>query len=127
VLQSARGEVAEPKWQNHVATVLVFLHDGYCFACRQIYQAFAERREQLAEWDASLLLVWRGEFVPEGCEGFLEGHSNLRRKWLGENSAGILIVDRFGVITKKWSVLEGFPSPEEVLSVVKEIALQCPE
>jgi peroxiredoxin len=38
-----------------------------------------------------------------------------------------LVVDRFGVIAKKWSAIEGFPSPEEVLAVVKDIALQCPE
>jgi hypothetical protein len=74
-----------------------------------------------------LLLIWRGEIVPEGCEGFLEGSSNLRRRWLGESSAGVLVVDRFGVVAKKWSAIEGFPSPEEVLAVVKDIALQCPE
>jgi peroxiredoxin len=38
-----------------------------------------------------------------------------------------LVVDRFGVVAKKWSAIEGFPSPEEVLAVVKDIALQCPE
>ena len=126
-LWSANGELVEPKWQNHVATVLVFLHDSHCLECRQICRTFAELRDQLAEWDANLLLIWRGEIVPEGCEGFLEGSSNLRRKWLGESSAGVLVVDRFGVVVKKWSAIEGFPSPEDVLAVIKDIALQCPE
>ncbi|MFA0783782.1 MAG: hypothetical protein YYHSYBAR_002173 [Candidatus Fervidibacter sacchari] len=127
VLRSKSGEVIEPRWQKHIATVLVFLHDGHCLACRQICRTFAELKKQLTEWDASLLLIWRGEFVPEGCEGFLEGSSNLRRKLLGESSAGVLVVDRFGVVTKKWSAVEGFPSPKEVSDVVKDIALQCPE
>ena len=126
-LRSANGEVVEPKWQNYVATVMVFLHDGHCLACRKTCRTFSELREQLAEWDANLLLIWRGEIVPEGCEGLLEGSSNLRRKWLSESSAGVLVVDRFGVIAKKWSAIEGFPSPEDVLTVVKDIALQCPE
>ena len=126
-LRSANGEVIEPKWQNYVATVMVFLHDGYCLACRKTCRTFSELRGQLAEWSANLLLVWRGEFVPEGCEGFLEGSSNLRRKWLGESSAGVLVVDRFGVVAKRWSAIEGLPTPEEILDVVKHIALQCPE
>jgi peroxiredoxin len=127
VLRSVNGGFIEPRWQNHLATVLVFMHDGHCLACRQICRTFAELREQLSEWGANLLLIWRGEIVPEGCEGFLEGSSNLRRKWLGESSAGVLVVDRFGVVVKKWSAIEGFPSPEDVLAVIKDIALQCPE
>lgn len=121
------GEIVKPKWQYHTATVLVFLHDAHCIACKEICRNFAEIEKQFEEWGARLWLVWRGNFVPEGCEGFREVNGKVRLELLGENSTGVLIVDRHGVVVKKWSALEGFPSPSEVLTEAQHIALQCPE
>lgn len=121
------GEIVKPDWRGWVATVFVFLHDGHCFACKRVCQKFAEWQNQFAEWDAKVWIVWRGDFVPEGCQGVLES-GKVRQKWLDKISAGVLLVDRYGVLVKGWDASTGkFPSPKEVLSAVKQIVLQCPE
>lgn len=126
--KTANGEFVKPNWQVAAATVFVFLHDGYCFACKRVCQQFSERQNQFAEWDAKVWLVWRGNFVPEDCQGVLEV-GKARQNWLGEDSVGILVVDRYGIVASSWfgTLGKGFPSPDEVLSTVKQIALQCPE
>jgi len=126
--KTTNGEIVKPNWQVTVATIFVFLHDGHCFACKRVCQQFSEWQNQFAEWDAKVWLVWRGDFVPEGCQGVLEVEK-ARQNWLGEDSAGVLIVDRYGIVASSWLATswKGFPPPDEVLSTVKQIALQCPE
>ncbi len=126
--KTGNGENVKPSWQYHVATIFVFLHDGNCFACRQVCQRFSERQNQFEEWGAKVWFVWRGDFIPEGCQGILES-GKVRQNWLDNDAAGILVVDRHGVVVKQWlaSSGKGFPPPDEVLSTVKQIALQCPE
>jgi len=122
------GKIVKPNWRSHTATVFVFLHDGNCIACKNLCRKFAEWSGRFAEWDADLWLVWRGDFIPEGCEGFLETNSKTRKSWLDGEASGVLIVDRDGIVACKWETSTmGFPTPEEVLATVKQIALQCPE
>ncbi|MCS7266068.1 MAG: hypothetical protein NZ805_14700 [Armatimonadetes bacterium] len=122
------GEIVNPNWRKYVANVFVFLHDGHCFACKRVCHNFYEWQKEFDEWGAKVWLVWRGDFVPDGCQGFLE-NAKVRQKWLESDAAGILIVDRNGLMVKRWlaSSGKGFPSPKEVLNAVKEIAIQCPE
>ncbi|MCS7191490.1 MAG: hypothetical protein NZ937_00700 [Armatimonadetes bacterium] len=122
------GEIVNPDWRKHVANVFVFLHDSHCFACKHICQNFSDWLKEFDEWGAKVWLVWRGDFVPEGYQGFLE-NAKVRQKWLESDTAGVLIVDRHALIVRRWhaSLGKGFPSPEEVLSAVKEIVIQCPE
>jgi len=126
--KTANGEIVKPDWRDCAATVFVFLHDGHCLACKSLCRQFTERQNQFSEWGARVWLVWRGDFVPEGCQGVMEV-GKVRRKWLDGDDAGVLLVDRHGVVERQWraSSGKGFPSPEEVLNAVKQIALQCPE
>lgn len=122
------GKIVKPNWQGFVANVFVLLHDGDCLACRRVCQRFMEWQNEFAEWDAKIWCVWRGSFIPEGCQGVLEV-GKARRKWIEGDSAGVLVVDRYGVLVEQWLPTSGsgFPSPGEVLSRVKQISLQCPE
>lgn len=126
--RTAKGEIVKPDWRASTATVFVFLHDAHCFACRKICLNFSERQKQFDEWGAKIWLIWRSDSVPEGYQGILE-IGKVRQQWLNSDSAGILLVDRNGVVVRQWSASsgKGFPSPEEVLTAVKQIALQCPE
>lgn len=126
--KAVSGEIVKPNWQAVVATVLVFLHDGHCLACKRVCQQFLEWQNQFAEWDAKVWLIWRGDSVPESCQGVLEV-GKVRQQWLKGDSAGVLLVDRNGLVIRQWSASlgKGFPPPMEVLTVVKQIALQCPE
>ena len=127
-LKTPDGATVTPDWRKNAVTVIVLLHDGNCYACRATCQRYAAERAAFGEWDAELLLVWRGERVPEGCEGMLAASGAARRAWLEGDAAGVLLVDRNGVVVRQWSASgKGFPSPEEVLAAVKHVALQCPE
>ncbi len=127
-LKTPDGATVTPDWRKNAVTVIVILHDGNCYACRASCQRYAAKRERFAEWDAELLLVWRGSKVPDDCEGLLDESGVARRTWLEGDAAGVLLVDRNGVVVRQWSAsAEGFPSPEEVLAAVKHVALQCPE
>ncbi len=126
--KTANGKIVKPNWQVAVATVFVFLHDGHCFACKRVCRQFSEWQNQFAEWDSRIWFVWRGDFIPESCQGVLEV-GKVRQGWLEEDSVGVLVIDRYGIIVSNWLATsgKGFPSPDEVLSTVKQIALQCPE
>lgn len=124
----ANGEIVKIDWRENVATVFVFLHDGHCLACKQICQKFDEWQKQFEEWGSKIWFVWRGDFVPNDCQGVLES-GKVRQNWLKNDAVGILIVDRHGVVIEQWfaSSGKGLPLPEEVLNAIKQIALQCPE
>jgi len=126
--KKANGKIVKPNWQVAVATVFVFLHEGHCFACKRVCRQFSEWQNQFAEWDAKVWIVWRGDLIPEDCQGVLES-GKARRCWLDGDSAGILVIDRNGIVVKQWFATssKGFPTPDEVLSTVRQIALQCPE
>jgi peroxiredoxin len=127
-LKTPDGMTVTTDWRKHAVTVIVMLHDGNCHACRATCQRYVAERAAFGEWDAELLLVWRGERVPEGCEGMLDASGAARRAWLESDAAGVLLVDRNGVVVRRWNASgKGFPSPEEVLAAVKHVALQCPE
>jgi hypothetical protein len=127
-LKTPDGMTVTTDWRKHAVTVIVMLHDGNCHACRATCQRYAAERERFAEWDAELLLVWRGGKVPDDCEGVLDESGVARRAWLESDAAGVLLVDRNGVVVRRWNASgKGFPSPEEVLAAVKHVALQCPE
>jgi peroxiredoxin len=127
-LKTPDGMTVTTDWRKHAVTVIVMLHDGNCHACRATCQRYAAERERFAEWDAELLLVWRGSKVPDDCEGVLDESGVARRAWLESDAAGVLLVDHNGVVVRRWNASgKGFPSPEEVLAAVKHVALQCPE
>ncbi len=127
--KTADGTTVLVDWRKHTVTVLVFLHDEHCLACRQIAQRYEYHRANFAAWDAALWLIWRGDRIPEGSNGVREESSRIRTACLKGDAAGVVLVDRHGVEVRQWgaSVGKGFPPPEEVLAAVKLLATQCPE
>ncbi len=127
-LKTPKGTII-PDWRQHTATVLVFLHDAHCHACRQVSQQYESVKELFAEWDAEVWLIWRSERVPESGNYAWEESGKARREWLLGDSAGVVVVDRHGVVVRQWDASEGkgFPPPEEVLVALKHLAVQCPE
>lgn len=127
-LKMPDGAPFTPDWRRYAVTVVAMLHDSNCHVCRAHCRLYATAKERLAEWDANLLLVWRGSKVPNGCEGVLDESGAARRAWLDGDAAGVLLVDRNGVVVRHWNASgKGFPSVEEVLAAVKHAVLQCPE
>lgn len=127
-LKAPDGTMVSTDWRKRAVTVAVILHDSFCHACRATCRRYLAEQERFAEWGAELLVIWRGSKVPDDCEGVLDDSGVVRRTWLEGDSAGVLLVDRNGIVVRQWSASEkGFPLPEEVLAAVKHTALQCPE
>ena len=116
-------------WRAHEVTVLVFLHDAHCFACQQLSCRYEQMRSELAVWDAALWLVWRGDRIPEGSNGVREESARLRRICLEGDAAGVVLVDRHGIVVRRWGASggKGFTSPEEVVAAGQLLAAACPE
>ncbi len=128
-LKTANGDTVTTDWRKHTTTVLVFLHDAHCFACRRVFQQYEALRSTFSEWDTALELIWRGDKIPDDLGGVREESVRTRSACLDGDSAGVVVVDRHGVVVRQWgaSVGRGFPKPEEVLQSVKQACLECPE
>lgn len=117
-----------PDWRTGTATVLVFLHDANCIACRSFSQSLASLEGAFGEWGARLWVIWRGQKVPDGCPGVADPTGDARRQVLDGDSSGVAVVDAYGCVVHRLGTSgRSFPDPKELVAMVKGMALACPE
>ncbi len=125
---AADGFPVTVDWRRRSATVLVFLHDANCIACRAFEQRLGQAHEVVKLWGGQILTVWRGQSIPSGSQGLADPAGAVRRLALDGDSAGVAVVDAQGVVVKSLSLSgTSFPDPDTLVGMVKSLVLQCPE
>lgn len=114
--------------------VLIFLSGQDTGVLDAVADRYAEYRDLEAEVLALLPLAAEQaqSLVPAGTLPFpllLDPDAAVRRRYLGEQRSGVVIIDRFGTVYAIYGgeTATDLPAQEEWLSWLRYIALQCPE
>jgi len=119
------------------ASVVALVHGGECEACRAYLEALASRAEEVREWEGRMTAVTEEAW---GEAALLPAPLLEQIRLLadpGHQVAGacgvvipaLLIADRWGAIylAHEAGAEHRWPTPEEVVSALRYLAIQCPE
>jgi peroxiredoxin len=117
--------------------VLILVHAGTCHGCQDFLRQIAVVATRVAEWGGRLSLVlpdaaeddgaWLRE-APPGTRVLSDPERTVARH-LGLTGAAVVIADEWGEIyfVAQSGTGHQLPLPEEIVSWVRFIAIQCPE
>jgi peroxiredoxin len=116
--------------------VLVLMHAGACDGCQDFLRQIAPIATEVAEWGGRLLVVPEPEEdhdallgeAPPGMRVLSDPEQTVARD-LGLTGAAVVIADEWGEIyfAAQSGTGHRLPLPEEIVSWVRFIAIQCPE
>lgn len=119
---------------GRVATVAVTVH-GCCARCADYIHALRAHEQDVRDWDGRVLVIIADDAEPDGSaypatgafRTVLDVDARLRRA--GATTPAVLIADQWGEIhaVEPAGAEHDFIAPEEVVSWLRYLAIQCPE